>query len=488
MKGETYPAGREFGQYSLLEILGRGGMGAVYRARDNVRQREVALKLLNPEIAHDDVYRERFTRESLAASQLTEPHVVPIHDWGEIDGVLYIDMRLIAADNLRDLIADRHLIDVESAASIVTQVAYALDAAHNAGIVHRDVKPDNILVTQKGFAYLVDFGIAYSGHLSQLTNADSVIGSLCYIAPELLDGQVPSVRSDVYALGCVLYESLVGTTPFNGATPTQIMAAHMSSDRPSLRKARESGKITDVRLDGIVRRALALEPAARFSSVGEFAATLRDVLNADPTATFAGVSNTFGADLSTQPETVRTQLAWRQPSPNRIGEPAPYPRVADKPRRRSPLVPLAICATIVVLALIGGGVFYSLTGKSESAPTGALPTTPTPSTSIASTTVPSVTVDTPLPGDLAAMQRRFVNTCSPRVGTANESTSCGWALNVAQLVDRHKPDPVIQGVAYSPAVSSGQPNRDPNVPTDCRRRVGYYECSGGDRGHVFVIE
>ena len=202
-----------FGCYELRSLLGAGGMGEVYRAYDTVKGRAVAIKLLRPEFAADPRFVERFRRESKLAARLQEPHIIPVHDWGEINNVLYIDMRLVEGRSVGDALRADGAFDPSRATSIVTQVAEALDAAHAAGLIHRDIKPDNIVLTSKDFAYLVDFGIAHHGGDTGLTNVGSAVGSLAYMAPERFTGQGgPGV--DVYALACLLYECLTGRPPF----------------------------------------------------------------------------------------------------------------------------------------------------------------------------------------------------------------------------------------------------------------------------------
>ncbi|WP_374102463.1 serine/threonine-protein kinase [Mycolicibacterium sp. GESEQ-9] len=163
--------GTTFGKYSITRLLGQGGMGEVYEAFDADKNRTVALKILADQYSNDAIFRTRFQRESHAAAVLQEPHVIPIHDWGEIDGSLYIDMRLVQGATLSDLIADGPL-EPARAVAITTQIAAALDAAHAAGLIHRDIKPQNIIVTPADFAYLVDFGIAESQGDSRLTRRD----------------------------------------------------------------------------------------------------------------------------------------------------------------------------------------------------------------------------------------------------------------------------------------------------------------------------
>jgi serine/threonine protein kinase len=205
--------GRTFGKYSLNRLLGKGGMGEVYEAYDTDKRRSVALKILREQYSEDDQYRTRFQRESHAAAILQEPHVIPIHDWGEIDGNLYIDMRLVKGQTLHELLKTGPL-EPERAVAIVNQVASALDAAHAEGLIHRDVKPQNIIVTSSDFAYLLDFGIAEAKGDTRLTMAGYQIGSFDYMAPERFNDLPNTPAADVYSLAGVLYEALTRRTPF----------------------------------------------------------------------------------------------------------------------------------------------------------------------------------------------------------------------------------------------------------------------------------
>jgi len=223
--------GTPFGQYRLIELLGRGGMGEVWRAYDTVTDRVVALKVLPANFAEDSVFQQRFRREAHAAAQLNEPHVVPIHTYGEIDGRLFVDMRLIEGRDLQTVLSDGPL-SPERAVQIVEQVAQALYAAHAVGLVHRDVKPSNILVDDNDFAYLIDFGIARAAGETGLTNTGATIGTWSYMAPERFQRATADARADIYALGCVLYESLTGRLPFPGQTLEQIAVAHMTQPPP----------------------------------------------------------------------------------------------------------------------------------------------------------------------------------------------------------------------------------------------------------------
>ena len=268
--------GTQFGVYRLDGLIGQGGMGEVYRAYDTSKDRVVALKLLNPDLAQDPVYRERFKRESHAAARLQEPHVIPIHDWGEIDGVLYIDMRLVAGRDLREVLRTGGAMEPARAVAIVEQVAGALDAAHADGLIHRDIKPENIILADGDFAYLVDFGIAHSGDDAQLTIAGLAIGSYRYMAPERFDNATATRAADIYSLTCVLYECLTGVPPYPADTVTAAVKAHALSPAP-IPSLHHPG--VPAGFDRVIAQGLAKLPEQRFSSAGQLARAARTALD-----------------------------------------------------------------------------------------------------------------------------------------------------------------------------------------------------------------
>ena len=234
-----------FGHYQLQQLIGRGGMGEVYLAYDTKTDRVVALKVLPHHLAEDATFQQRFRRESQAAAGLNDPHVVPIHGFGEIDGRLYLDMRLIEGRNLGTILAEGDKpLEPAFAVAVVEQVAAALDAAHEAGLIHRDVKPSNILITEREFVYLIDFGLARTAGEAGLTTAGSTLGTLAYMAPERFEGGQVDPRSDVYALACVLYECLTGSRPYPADSLEQQIAGHMihrrRGRRPPTRSWRRS--------------------------------------------------------------------------------------------------------------------------------------------------------------------------------------------------------------------------------------------------------
>jgi serine/threonine protein kinase, bacterial len=278
-----------FGRYQLLSTLGAGGMGQVWRARDSRTNRVVALKVLPERSADDEELRERFRRECHAVAQLTEPHVIPIHDFGDIDGRLYLNMRLIEGKDLRTLIAQEGALSPRRAVAIIAQVAGALQAAQDAGLVHRDVKPSNILVCADDFAYLIDFGIARAADDRSLTKAGETIGTFAYMAPEAIGAAVKTdARVDVYALACVLYECLTGRPPFTSASGIQgLIAHHLNSPPP-----RPSTSTTDVpaAFDAVIAKGMAKNPDDRYQTARELAAAARAAAEDPAVATAGGMA------------------------------------------------------------------------------------------------------------------------------------------------------------------------------------------------------
>ena len=258
--------GTRFGPYELRTLIGVGGMGEVYRAYDTVKERMVAVKLLRAEMAADESYQQRFRRESRVAARLQEPHVIPVHDFGDIDGTLYIDMRLVDGASLKDELRANGPLEPPRAVSIITQVAAALDAAHADGLVHRDIKPENVLLTPDDFAYLVDFGIAHGDGDASVTSTGLIIGSCAYMAAERFAGGQVGPAADIYSLTCLLYECLTGRAPFEtGGDLRQLMSAHMFSPppRPSIMRR----GITRA-FDDVIARGMAKKPSDRYCDGG----------------------------------------------------------------------------------------------------------------------------------------------------------------------------------------------------------------------------
>ena len=273
---------REFGRYVLEDMIGSGGMGEVWRARDSRFDRLVALKLLPEALNRDAEFAHRFRRESHVAARLREPHVVPIHDFGEIDGRLYIDMRLVDGRDLGKMLEEGPLAP-DRALALLGQVADALEAAHADGLVHRDVKPSNVLVTPNDFVYVVDFGIARSvgSTRTSLTITGATVGTLDYMAPERFTDQPIDGRVDVYSLACVLAQTLTARKPFGGEDLPALLYAHLYADPP-----RPSDVVPGLprALDDVIARGMAKRPEDRYDTPGELIAAAREALREAPTA------------------------------------------------------------------------------------------------------------------------------------------------------------------------------------------------------------
>jgi ABC-type branched-subunit amino acid transport system substrate-binding protein/DNA-binding beta-propeller fold protein YncE/predicted Ser/Thr protein kinase len=267
--------GSTFANYRIEGLVGRGGMGVVYRATDLRLERPVALKLIAPELAEDERFRERFLRESRLAASLDHRGVVPIHEAGEEAGQLFIAMRYVEGEDLKTLLQREGTLAPERALAILSQVAEALDAAHERGLVHRDVKPGNVLLDGREHAYLTDFGLTKQlGGAS--TETGQLVGTFDYLAPEQIRGEAVDARTDCYALACVLYECLAGSPPFRRPTEAEVLWAHMQEQPPAVRASPE--------LVAVVQKALAKEKNERYGSCGDFLAAAASALGLEAPA------------------------------------------------------------------------------------------------------------------------------------------------------------------------------------------------------------
>jgi serine/threonine-protein kinase len=278
MSGGGIEPGAEVAGFVIEAIAGRGGMGVVYRARQRQPDRTVALKVIAPELAGGPEFRARFERECAIAAQIEHPNVIPVYAVGEDDGLLYIAMRFIEGTDLRSVIADEGRLEPRRAAVLVDQIAQALDAAHAHGLVHRDVKPANCLIARPGgreHVYLTDFGLARPAVASSgqtLTAPGEFLGTVDYVAPEQARGEQGDARTDVYALGCVLYELLTGNPPFDGSLP-ELMNKHCDQ-RPARPSWLRGGIPLEV--ERLVLRALAKAPELR-PTMAELALAFADL-------------------------------------------------------------------------------------------------------------------------------------------------------------------------------------------------------------------
>jgi serine/threonine-protein kinase len=329
----------QFGRYRLDQKIGEGGNGEVWKAHDTQTQRTVALKRLQPELASNAGFRIRFRRESAIAAGLNHHHVIPIHGFGEIDGQLYIDMRWVEGHDLATMLKSRGPLSPERAVGIIEQIASALDTAHAAGLVHRDVKPSNVLIADRDFVYLIDFGISryVDGTEPTITDAKWLVGTAAYIAPERFNRGVrdrPLV--DVYSLACLLYECLTGEKAYP--------AGNMPGERRHLPPPRPSKIQPDVpeAFNGVVGRGLATEPDSRYSSAGDLAAAARKALTA---AQAAGGRPKAAAGSGSRPD----ESAPRTSPPTReytsaATPPPPQDRSVSTSRSWKPMAILAVAA------------------------------------------------------------------------------------------------------------------------------------------------
>src|SRR5438477_2446215 len=263
--------GTELGGYRIVEQLGRGGTSVVYRAEHVRLGRGAALKLLSPGLGDAD-FGDRFLRESRLAASLDHPNIVPVYDAGEDDGLLWIAMACVEGTDLKTLIADEGPLPVRRALSIVGQIASALDAAHARGLVHRDVKPANILVGPEDRAYLSDFGAVKELSSAGMTRTGAFVGTIEYCAPEQIEGGEVDARTDVYALACVLYETLTGTPPFHRPSEVAVLNAHLHAQPPRLTKVAPG---LPSELEHVISKALSKSPLDRYASAGELMAAAR---------------------------------------------------------------------------------------------------------------------------------------------------------------------------------------------------------------------
>src|SRR3954465_7276937 len=261
----------------LGKVLGRGGMGVVYEAQHVHLGRKVALKLLAPEWSQNADFRARFLRESQLAASLEHPGIVTVYDAGEVDGVLYLAMRFVPGTDLAALLSQRVLLPLLDAISILGQVASALDAAHAAGLVHRDVKPANVMIEGER-SYLTDFGLTKrtTADSRPLTATGQFFGTVDYVAPEQIQGAVQDGRVDVYALGCVLFECLTGSRPYPRDSQLSVIYAHLNDPPP---RATERRSDLPPAVDGVIARAMAKAPEQRYPTCMAIVDAARDAVS-----------------------------------------------------------------------------------------------------------------------------------------------------------------------------------------------------------------
>ena len=296
-------------RYKVVRVLGGGGMARVYLAHDEVLERDVALKVLREQFADDEEFVERFKREAQSAAALTHPNIVQVYDRGESgDRSSYIAMEYVPQGTLKERISERGPLDPGVSASLALQIAEALGAAHERGVVHRDIKPQNVLLSATGDAKVADFGIARAASAATISQASVVMGTASYMSPEQALGEPATPRSDLYSLGVVLYEMLTGQLPYSAENPVAVSMKHVNEP---LRPPKEVNPRIPQGMDDIVLKLLAKDPEDRYASAAELAEDLRRVLEGLPPVAAGGDTGTSRA--APVPPVTATRSWWRTP-------------------------------------------------------------------------------------------------------------------------------------------------------------------------------
>lgn len=436
--------GQTLGQYEIGQQLGKGGMATVYLARQTSIGRTVALKIMPAYFMHDPSFLQRFEREVQVIAKLQHPRILPVYDYGELEGRPYLVMAYMSGGTIADRIKDGPL-PLDEVIRIVEQIAEGLDHAHRKGVIHRDFKPSNVLLDENGNAHLADFGIAKVSESTVQLTGSGIVGTPAYMAPEMANQGIVTPSIDIYALGITIYEMLTGQFPYSGDTPLRVMMAHATAPIPNVRDLNPD---CPPAVANVVRKAMAKNPDERYATAGEMAVALRaaaegryepapvgDATMLEPVDSGATILEPVTPMPATEAPTAESPAARRAATPAPMTTPLPEktPPVAPQPARERKgiagcgiSVVAAIVAVVALLALCGGG-FFLLGGPDLLAPpTPTLTPTPTPTATPTNTPTPlpppPTATQVPTSGNLRIENRSGMTICYFNVSPNTDST------------------------------------------------------------------
>ena len=336
-------------RYEILKSIGEGGMANVYLANDTILDRKVAVKVLRGDLSSDDKFIRRFQREALSVSNLSHPNIVEVYDVGEEDGNYYIVMEYIEGKTLKQLLKKRETLTLPEVIDIMTQLTDGLTHAHESYIIHRDIKPQNIMILDNGMVKITDFGIAMALNATQLTQTNSVMGSVHYLPPEQANGKSATVKGDIYSLGIMMFELLTGSVPFKGDNAVEIALKHMKEKMPSIRKINPT---IPQSVENIILKATAKNPKNRYETVHDMHEDLITCMEKEneKKVVFEYPENDLDDTRVVPVKKVKKQVEKPEIEENNDED------FFERPKKKNTLIVSLIC--IILFLLIGGGLFW----------------------------------------------------------------------------------------------------------------------------------